>query len=66
MVVSINGKINTVAENLSLSQLIDHLKIDPEGKAIAVNQNVISKNKWSETIIKENDKIIIITATQGG
>ncbi|GAB4250478.1 MAG: hypothetical protein Kow0079_03820 [Vicingaceae bacterium] len=66
MVVSINGKINAVAENLSLSQLIDYLKIDPEGKAIAVNQNVISKNKWNETIIKENDKIIIITATQGG
>lgn len=36
------------------------------GIALALNEKVITKNDWEKTLLKENDKIIIIKATQGG
>jgi len=39
---------------------------DKKGIAIAVNENVIPKNEWDNFIIKENDRILVIIAAQGG
>ena len=37
-----------------------------KGIAVAVNESVVPKNEWSQTELTENDKVLIITATQGG
>lgn len=39
---------------------------DKKGIAVALNQSVIPKSEWEQTSIKENDNILVITATQGG
>lgn len=39
---------------------------DKKGIAVALNQSVIPKSEWEQTPIKENDNILVITATQGG
>ena len=36
------------------------------GIAIAVNNQVISKANWQQILLKDQDKVTIITATQGG
>ena len=36
------------------------------GIALAVNERVISKSDWEKFELKENDKILLIKATQGG
>jgi sulfur carrier protein len=36
------------------------------GIAAAVNNSVVPKTTWEKFQLKENDKIIIIKATQGG
>ena len=36
------------------------------GIAIALNNRVIPKNAWPETLLKDKDTILIITASQGG
>lgn len=52
------------------STLEDLLKqenlVEQTGIAVALNQEVVSKNQWSSTSLSENDQLIIITATQGG
>ena len=53
-------------QSVTIEQLIQIQHISSKGIAVAVNQTVIPKTKWDQTIIKENDNIIIITATQGG
>lgn len=40
--------------------------IERKGIAVAVNDSIVSKTNWSTTCLKENDKLLIITATQGG
>lgn len=37
-----------------------------EGIAVAVNQSVIPKKQWSTYRLEPHDKILLITATQGG
>ena len=37
-----------------------------KGIAVAVNNAVIPKAAWPTSILRENDKITIIKATQGG
>ena len=37
-----------------------------KGIALAVNSNVVPVQEWGNYALKENDKIIIIKATQGG
>lgn len=37
-----------------------------EGIAVALDFQVIPKSEWGTQLIRENQKVLIITATQGG
>ncbi|MDY0987742.1 Sulfur carrier protein ThiS [Flavobacterium sp. ACN2] len=55
------------AESLSVQSLLDlEIPHKQNGIAIAVNNTVVPKNKWSEFFVQETDEILIISATQGG
>ncbi|GAB4278287.1 MAG: hypothetical protein Kow0068_01850 [Marinilabiliales bacterium] len=67
MNVYVNNRITEVDKGITLSKLIEFLKITyGKGIAIALNGSVISKTNWEKTYLKEGDKILIIKATQGG
>ena len=67
MEVIVNNINESLAEGSSLEALLikQDLK-NQKGIAIAVNNEVISKSEWEETILFANDKITVIKATQGG
>ena len=51
----------------NISELVQSLNIiSTNGIALAVNEKVISKSEWEKFELKENDKILLIKATQGG
>lgn len=51
----------------NISELVQSLNIiRTNGMAIAVNDKVISKSEWNNFQLNDNDKIVIIKATQGG
>ncbi len=67
MIIEINNEAQTVNTNISATEIFSLLEIkNTNGYALAVNNNVIPKSEWSETILKENDKVLVIQATQGG
>jgi sulfur carrier protein len=67
MQIEINNETKTITENFSAQQVFELLKIpNTNGYALAINNNVVPKSKWAETILKENDKVLVIQATQGG
>ncbi|MGG5209612.1 sulfur carrier protein ThiS [Chryseobacterium sp. MIQD13] len=37
-----------------------------KGIAVALNNRIIPLSAWTETILKDKDSVLIITATQGG
>jgi sulfur carrier protein len=66
MNVFINNEQKT-SEAVSISALLEEIKLgSPKGIAVAVNNEVISKAAWEKYQLKENDKVTIIRATQGG
>lgn len=36
------------------------------GIAVAINEEILPKTDWEQYLVKDNDNILIITATQGG
>ena len=67
MQIEINNETKTITENFSAQQVFELLQIqNTNGYALAINNTVVPKSKWNETILKENDKVLVIQATQGG
>ncbi|MCH2021915.1 MAG: sulfur carrier protein ThiS [Saprospiraceae bacterium] len=66
MTIWINQKKHHYNDSITIFQLLKLLNNNKSGIAIAVNNNVIPKNKWDAFYINNEDKITIITATQGG
>lgn len=67
MEITINNHIQTVAESVTLFEIVfAQLGEKQSGVAVALNNAVISKTQWQTTQLKSNDQILIIKATQGG
>lgn len=65
-----NLTINSEPKQFSgknLSELLRSLNIaTANGIALAVNDKVVPKTVWDRFELNENDKVLIIKATQGG
>ncbi len=67
MVVQINSEEHQLEQSVSLMSMLERLELNnKKGIAIALNEEVIPKAQWESTELSDNDKILIIKATQGG
>lgn len=64
--VTINQEHHQFEEQTSLQTVLSNMQISLRGLAVAINNSVISQADWETTIVKQDDKIILIKATQGG
>lgn len=68
MNIKVNGEVQTVKENITLLDFVTG-RLDgkePRGIAVALNDTIIHRQKWQDTVVKENDTIEIVHAVQGG
>ena len=63
--VYLNGKEKELKSTLQLVLEADGLS-NKKGVAVAVNNQVVPKSSWESFSLKENDKILVIQASQGG
>lgn len=68
MKIILNGNEKDMSNGTNLLNLLKQYKInnDNPGVAVAVNNDVILKSNWEHIKLKENDRIEIIKAVQGG
>ncbi len=67
MEVIVNNELQTLENECSLQNLLIQKELfEQKGIAIAVNNKVVSRKDWEQTILLANDKITVIKATQGG
>ena len=64
--IRVNGKLSSINDNLSLLNLINHLKIPLKKVAIELNLEIVDKNKLYKIKLKKNDKIEIVHFIGGG
>jgi sulfur carrier protein len=64
--IRVNGKLSSINDNLSLLNLLNHLKIPIKKVAIELNLEIVDKNKLNKINLKNNDKIEIVHFIGGG
>jgi sulfur carrier protein len=67
MNVFVNNEQRVIETQKTIHDLLADLSINgSRGIAVAVNNEVIPKTTWSDFCIRENDRVTVIKATQGG
>jgi sulfur carrier protein len=67
MEISINQQRTEIPEHFSVEELLNRLYTgSASGMAIAINHAIIPKKQWPVHMLRPDDQIILIKATQGG
>ncbi|KAB1155165.1 MULTISPECIES: sulfur carrier protein ThiS [Tenacibaculum] len=66
ILIKVNENKHQFSNNLTVKELIENLKVQTNGIALAVNNNVIKKENWTSETLQNNDEVLIIKSTQGG
>ncbi|MEW7289849.1 sulfur carrier protein ThiS [Aquimarina sp. 2304DJ70-9] len=66
MTINVNNQLQSISDHSSIEGLLEQLNIVSNGIAIAINNEVVSKEKWSTIFLQKEDRVTIIQATQGG
>jgi len=67
MTIFVNDSEVSFETATTLQEVLSSLNIKNfEGVAVALNDEVVSKTELEKVVVKENDKILVIRALQGG
>ena len=66
MQVTVNGKAETFDKEITIVELLAHLKLEPIRVAVEVNEDVIPRDSFSGHVIRDGDRIEIVTFVGGG
>ncbi|GGA88298.1 thiamine biosynthesis protein ThiS [Neiella marina] len=66
MKIDVNGEPVELSAQATLAQLIDVLKQDVSGIAIAVNQTIVPQHEWDQYLLQDRDSIALFRAIAGG
>ncbi len=66
MRIVVNGEEREVISSLSVEKYIESLGLSLQRVVVEYNGEVLSREKWKETILKEGDKLEIVHFVGGG
>ncbi len=64
--IQLNGDLHEISDGTNLNELLNNLKIQKNKVAIEVNGEIVEKNKYSNLILKKDDKVEIVHFIGGG
>jgi sulfur carrier protein len=65
--IQLNGeRTEFLHQELFLSELIQELSLAPQRIAVEVNKQIVRRDEWERTAIKEGDQIEIVHFVGGG
>jgi len=71
MKVHINGEERTFPDpapstQFTLSDLIESLSMKPDRVAVELNREIAPRDRWSQTLLKDGDRLEIVHFVGGG
>ena len=66
MHIQVNGERRELKDDSRLSELLKELSLAPERVAVELNHQVVRRNEWPNTILKEGDRVEIVHFVGGG
>jgi sulfur carrier protein len=64
--INVNGKASEAVKDCTLMTYLEEHKMVLSSLIVAINDEVIAKNNYSSYILKENDKIELLSLVGGG
>ncbi|MEC4018940.1 sulfur carrier protein ThiS [Streptomyces sp. H27-D2] len=64
--LSVNGEPRELTAGLTLDRLVETLSSAPRGVAAALNETVVPRGRWADTVLADGDRVEVLTAVQGG
>jgi thiamine biosynthesis protein ThiS len=67
MKLLINGEERTFSERaLTLASLVESLQMKPDRVAVELNRDIVQRDRWPETPLKDGDRLEIVHFVGGG
>ncbi|MCB4203563.1 sulfur carrier protein ThiS [Deferribacterales bacterium Es71-Z0220] len=66
MKIILNGKDTELEKNITVTELLQNLKIHSKVVVVEINGNIVEKDNFDNTFIKENDKVEVVRFVGGG
>jgi sulfur carrier protein len=64
--VVVNGEPSELQRGTTVADVVALLGRGPRGLAVAVNEEVVPRTRWSATTLQERDRVEVLTAAAGG
>jgi thiamine biosynthesis protein ThiS len=62
----INGKKKELEEKMTIGRLLKARKVRPEVVTVELNDKIIEREKYGDTVLKEGDKLELVYYMGGG
>jgi sulfur carrier protein len=66
MLITVNAERREVPEGTTVQGLLAVLKIQPQRVAVELNEEIVRKNTYAETVLREGDSLEVVSFMQGG
>ncbi|MGP4025232.1 sulfur carrier protein ThiS [Actinomadura sp. 3N407] len=66
MKVSVNGEPRELPEGASVAEVVASVTAAGTGVAAALNGEVVRRSAWESTALRDDDRLEVLTAVQGG
>ena len=66
MKLQINGEPRDFEPPLTLTGLLEHLKLKPDRVAVELNRDIVARDQWINTALAEGDRLEIVHFVGGG
>jgi sulfur carrier protein len=68
VIVTVNGEAQELAGGATVASVLELLDVSPgaRGVAVAVDGEVVTRSRWSETRLRDGARIEVVAAIQGG
>jgi sulfur carrier protein len=66
MIIQVNGEKREIGASLTVTQLLEDLRIRPGRVVVELNRDVLSRNAFEDTFLKDGDTVEIVHFVGGG
>jgi sulfur carrier protein len=66
MLITVNGEKKEVPQGLTISSLLQFLKVQPERVAVELNLDIVKKDRYNTTPVNEGDSVEVVSFMAGG
>jgi len=66
MEIRLNGKARDVGDGITVTQLLEDLKLAPLRVAVQVNMDIVKREQYGEVILRPGDTVEVLTFMSGG